>query len=92
MTITQFTSRIEAAGTAVGWKENVNLVPVVQIQIQPLAERLFAGPGRTPSNPTRYYDDLFARARTWVDSMTDGSFKVRGIQVPLGGIEESYDR
>ena len=43
----------------------MNLVPVVQIQ--PLAERLFAGPRRTPPNPTRDYDDLFACVRTWVD-------------------------
>jgi len=86
----QFASQIEAAGAAADWKENVNLVPVVQIQ--PLAERLFAEPHRAPSDPTRDYDDLFARVRTWVDSMMDKGFKVKGIQVLLGGIGESYDR
>ena len=86
----QFASQIEAAGTAADWKENVNLVPVVQIQ--PLAERLFAESRRAPSNPTRDYDDLFARVRTWVDSMMDKDFKVKSIQVLLGGIGESYDR
>ena len=84
----QFVSQIEAVGAAADWKENVNLVPVVQIQ--PLAERFFADPRQTPSDPTHDYDDLFACVRTWVDSIMDKGFKVKGIQIPLGGILEDY--